>query len=79
VAVTVSLLKDPGGTPVSLAQESIQIFSLADNIEAVSFPALALLLPPGVSLANAQLAVRVSSADVTFAGSASGFLRVAAR
>lgn len=79
VAVTVSLLQDPGGTPVSLAQESIQIFSLADNIEAVSFPSLALLLPPGVSLANAQLGVRVTSLDATFEGSAVGFLRVAAR
>jgi hypothetical protein len=79
VAVTVSLLKDPGVTPVSLAQESIQIFSLADNIEAVSFPSLALLLPPGVSLADAQLGVRVTSLDAAFTGSALGFLRVAAR
>ena len=76
--VSVQLVQDPLTTAVVLATETVQLFSAADNEEAVSFPSLAFLQPAGISPASSTLGVRIQ-APAGFAGTASGYLRVAAR
>jgi hypothetical protein len=76
--VSVQLVQDPLTTAVVLATETVQLFSAADNEEAVSFPSLAFLQPAGISPASSTLGVRIQ-APAGFTGTASGYLRVAAR
>jgi len=76
--VNVELVQDPFIAAVVLAIETVQLFSATDNEEAVSFPSLAFLQPAGISPAASTLGVRIT-APTGFAGTASGYLRVAAR